>query len=125
GVEVVQRSSTTSGARCRTFEDLLHLLVVIFIQTTNLLWLFGTIQLSVHITRLCAIVRLHPQATIGHSCRLLRKRCGVCIRASNTAARIGPMHGIWRNTFTALCFRLSARNSPRTWRRKPCSPSRC
>jgi len=39
-------------------------MVVIFIQTTNLLWLFGTLQLSVHITMLCAIVRL-PQATIG------------------------------------------------------------
>jgi hypothetical protein len=45
--------------------------VVILIQTSNLLGLFGTLQLSVHITMLRTVVRFHPQATIGPSCRLL------------------------------------------------------
>ena len=44
---------------------------------------------------------------------------------SNCAVRIGPMQGIWRSSFAARCLRLSARHSPRTVLRKPCSPSRC
>src|SRR5271170_4320243 len=64
-VKVLQWSRATTGAQGRTFEDLLHLVVVILIQTTDLLWLFGTLQLSVYITMLCAVVRLYPQATVG------------------------------------------------------------
>src|ERR1700677_899060 len=59
-VEIAERSTTTTGARGRTFEDLLHLMVMILIQTTNLLWLLGTLQSSIHITMLCAVVRLDP-----------------------------------------------------------------
>src|SRR5258708_5451568 len=33
--------------------------------------------------------------------------------ASNRAARIGPIDGIWRNNCVALCFLLSASNSRR------------
>ena len=50
------------------------------------------------------------------SCRLLRKRCGVCINAIKRAVRIGPMQGIWCSSFEALCFRLSANNSGRRFR---------
>src|SRR5215470_19171428 len=63
-VEIAERSPTT-GTRGRTFEDLLHLMVMILIQTTNLLRLLGTLQSSLHITMLCAVVRLHSQTTIG------------------------------------------------------------
>ncbi len=39
---------------------------------------------------------------------------------SNTAARIGPIEGIWQSSFHALCFLLSASNSRRTcWRNDP------
>ena len=38
--------------------------------------------------------RISIGSTIGHSCRLLRKRCGVCMMASNRPALIGPMQGI-------------------------------
>lgn len=38
---------------------------MVLIQTTDLLWLFGTLQLSVYITMLRAVVRHHRQATIG------------------------------------------------------------
>src|SRR5580700_11998105 len=64
-VKVLQWSRATTGAHGRTFEDPLHLVVVILVQTSDLLWLFGTLQLSVHITMLCAVVRLHPQTAVG------------------------------------------------------------
>ena len=64
-VKILQWSRATTGAQGRTFEDPLHLVVVILIQTTDLLWLFGTLQLSVHITMLRTVVRLHPQTTVG------------------------------------------------------------
>ena len=35
------------------------------IQTADLLWLFGTLQLSIDITMLRAVVRHHRRATIG------------------------------------------------------------
>ena len=40
-------------------------MVVILIQTTDLLWLFGVLQLSVYITMLCAVMRYYRQATVG------------------------------------------------------------
>ena len=37
---------------------------------------------------------------------------------SNNTVRIGPIEGIWRSSFIALCFRPSANGSRRT-----CSPN--
>jgi len=53
-VKVLQWSGTMTGAHGRTFEDLLHLVVVILVQATDLLRLFGTLQLAIHITMLSA-----------------------------------------------------------------------
>ena len=64
-VEIAEWSRTTTGGRGRTLEDLLHLMIVILIQTTPLLGLLGTLQLSTHKALLRAVVRFHPQATIG------------------------------------------------------------
>ncbi len=64
----------------RTLEDLLHLVVVILVQTTDLLWLFGTLQLAIHITMLRAVVRLHRQATVGLQLPFAAEPVGVCIR---------------------------------------------
>ncbi len=64
-VKVLQWSCATTGAHGRTFEDHLHLVVVVLIQTTDLLWLFGALQLSVHITMLGAVVRFHSQTAVG------------------------------------------------------------
>jgi hypothetical protein len=47
-------------------------------------------------------------------------RCGVGISATKRAFRIGPMQGIWRSSFAASCFRLSAKNSGRRFRGKAC-----
>jgi hypothetical protein len=39
--------------------------VVILVQTADLLWLFGALQLSVYVAILSAVVRHHGQTTIG------------------------------------------------------------
>src|ERR1700740_3666540 len=65
-----------TGAHGRTLEDLLHLVVMILIQTADLLWLFGTLQLAIHITMLRAVVRLHRQATISPQLPFAAKAVG-------------------------------------------------
>src|SRR5216683_972959 len=47
-VEIVERSPATAGPGGRTLEDLFHLMVVISIQTTELLGFLGALQLSTH-----------------------------------------------------------------------------
>src|SRR4029077_9322873 len=42
-----------------------------------------------------------PNPLYVHSCLLVRKRCGVCRMPSSTAARIGPIEGIWQSRFQA------------------------
>ena len=54
-----------TGAHRRTFEDFFHRVVVIVIEPADLLGFSRTLQLSVHITILRAVVRLHAQAAIG------------------------------------------------------------
>src|ERR1017187_10482103 len=44
-VEIMEWSRTTAGSGGRTLEDLFHLMVVISIQTTDLLGFFGTLHL--------------------------------------------------------------------------------
>jgi hypothetical protein len=50
--------------------------VVILIQTADLLWLFGMLQLSVYITMLSAVVRLHSQTTVGPQLALAAEPVG-------------------------------------------------
>src|SRR5260370_37898506 len=64
-VEIVQRSSATAGPGGGTLEDLFHLMVVISIQTTELLRFLGALQLSTHKTELRTVVGLNAQATVG------------------------------------------------------------
>src|SRR5258707_15790507 len=45
-----------------------------------------------------------PKPLYVHSCRLVRKRCGVCRMPSNTAARIGPIEGDLAEQFPRLVF---------------------
>src|SRR5712671_7156681 len=64
-IEIVERSSAPAGPGGRTLEDLFHLVVVISIQTTNLLGFPGALQLSADKAELRTVVRLNAQATIG------------------------------------------------------------
>src|ERR1700731_4513651 len=63
-VEIAERSHTTAGPGSRTLEDLFHLMVVVLIETTELLGFLGAVQLSADKAELSTIVRLYPQATI-------------------------------------------------------------
>jgi len=91
GVRVLQRSGTAAGAQGRTFEDLLHLVVVILIQTGYLVGLSGTLRLSVSITD---AVRGRASLPPGH-CRstaaAAANRCGVCIQASDIVPEAGRL----------------------------------
>src|SRR5580693_9681274 len=58
-------SRTTAGPGGRTLEDLFHLMVVVLIQTTELLRFFGTLHLSANISVLRTVVGLNAQPTIG------------------------------------------------------------
>src|ERR1039457_6233741 len=58
-------SRTTAGSGSRTLEDLFHCMIVISIQTTELLRFLGALQLSTDKAELRTIVRLNAQATIG------------------------------------------------------------
>jgi hypothetical protein len=75
--------------------------------------------------------RRAPRAVVSFDCEsavsphLVRKRCGVCRRATSKAERIGPMKGIWRGNFTAGCLWLSATKSRRASRCRGRSRSSC
>ena len=48
-----------------TLEDLFHLMVVISIQTTNLLGFLGALQLSAYVTVLRAVACLNRETAVG------------------------------------------------------------
>ena len=48
-----------------TFEDRFHIMIVILIEPTQLLWFLGTLQLSSHVTVLRAVVRLNRETAVG------------------------------------------------------------
>src|ERR1700719_2549464 len=64
-ITILEWSRTKSGAQGRTFEDLLHRMVVILIESANLLWFLRPLQLSVHVTVLRAVVCLYCQTDVG------------------------------------------------------------
>ena len=64
-VEVVERSLSAAGHTRRTLEDFFHLMIVILIEPTQLLWLFRTLQLSSHVMVLSAVVRLNRETAVG------------------------------------------------------------
>src|SRR5205823_12420720 len=64
-VEIVEGSPPAAGPGGRTLEDFFHLMVVVLIETTELLGFLGALQLSTDKAELRTVVRLNPQATIG------------------------------------------------------------
>src|ERR1700739_1748471 len=64
-VEIVERSPATAGAGGRALEDFFHFMVVISIQTTELLRFLGELQLSTHKAVLRTVVGLNAQAAVG------------------------------------------------------------
>src|ERR1022692_4025598 len=64
-IKIPEWPRTKSGTQGRTLEDLLHRVVVILIESPNLLWLLRPLQLSVHVTILRAVVCLYCQTAVG------------------------------------------------------------
>src|SRR6202790_4275783 len=64
-VKLVERSRTTAGPGGRTLEDLFHLMVVVPIQTTELLGFLGTLQFSTDKAELRTVVGLNAQPAVG------------------------------------------------------------
>jgi hypothetical protein len=69
-------------------------MVVILIETTNLLRFFRTLQLSADKAVLRTVARLNTQAAVGPELSLATKPVRGCVNASKRTARIGPMQGI-------------------------------
>src|SRR5882724_2768908 len=63
-IEVAQRPHPTAGPGRGSLEDLFHLMVVILIETTNLLRFFRQLQLSADKAVLRTVARLNAQATV-------------------------------------------------------------
>ena len=72
-----------------------------------------------------AVAGFHPQSAVGPELSLVRKRCGVWIRATAKAERIGPWDGICRSLAVIIRLRLSASSSRRACWSKCCSMSSC
>ena len=66
-IKLAERTHPTVGSSRRSLEDILHLMVVILIQTTELRGLLGTLQLSANIAILRTVVGLNAQSTISPS----------------------------------------------------------
>ena len=64
-IKVVQRPHSTAGSGSCSFEDLFHFVVVILIETANLLRFLGALQLSADKAVLPTIVRFNAQSAIG------------------------------------------------------------
>src|SRR5229473_6685919 len=64
-VKIAERSIAGAGSHGRTLEDILEIVVVVIIQPTKLLWLSRTLQLSLDIAVLRAVVRFQRQPTVG------------------------------------------------------------
>src|SRR5208283_2001743 len=63
-VEIVERSLATAGHTRRTLEDGFHIMIMILIESTNLLGLLRTLQLSGHVTVLRTVARIDRQSAI-------------------------------------------------------------
>src|SRR5580692_7627552 len=103
-----------------TLEDFFHLMVVISIQTTNLLGFLGVLQLSVDKAELRTVVGRNAQPAVGPELPLAAEP----VRGLHQRDQAGGANRTDAGNL-ALCFRLSAKNSGRTSRRKACNPSSC
>ena len=64
-IKLAERPHPTAGSGSCSLEDLFHFVVVILIQTTNLLRFFRTLQLSADKAVLRTVARLDAQPTVG------------------------------------------------------------
>src|SRR5437879_12010408 len=96
----MQGARTCASRDGRSFEEILQVPIVVVIQTAHGDTLAIALHFPAHIAVLAAIVSLDGATTVGQSWRLVRKRRGVCSSATSKDARIGPMAGMSRRSFT-------------------------
>ena len=101
----------------RTLKYLLHRVIVILVEAANLLWLVGTLQLSVHVAILRAVVGHHGQTTLGPQLPLApeplrRLHQGHQLRGPQRAdeRNLAQQFHCWK--FPALGEQFSSHNAP-------------
>src|SRR4029077_18401536 len=65
GVELLKRTGFARGHDRRTLQQILQIVIAIFVQSANRCWLLGTLQLPFHIAVIGTAVRLNAQTTEG------------------------------------------------------------
>jgi hypothetical protein len=84
------RSGTdTSHSGC-SFEQTFWIIIVVLVQSPDGDRFRGTPQLTYYIAVVCVGPGLQANPLYAHSCRLVRKRWGVCISATANTERIRP-----------------------------------
>jgi hypothetical protein len=79
-------------------------MIVIAVQPTNRYGLLRTFQLSLDETLLALLCVSIPNPLWVHSCRLVRKRCGVWIKAISTATRMGQKKAFSDRSFSPALY---------------------
>jgi len=87
--------------------------MVMLMLSPRWLSLLGSFELAANEAVFTTAVGLQRQTDIRPELALVRKRCGVWIKATKSAARMGPIEGIWRSNFTANVPGFSKEFSPR------------
>src|SRR5271165_250229 len=64
-VEIAERSLPAAGHGGRTLKDGLHIMIVVLIEPTQLLWFLSTLQLSGHVPVLRTVARVDRQTAVG------------------------------------------------------------
>ena len=115
----LERSSGRGRTRRCTLENILQIVIMVDVEPANGQDLLGTFELTSDEAVFTAGVCPQCQSPVSPQLyRLVRKRLGVCIRAINRAARMGPIAGICRSNLMAGCFSVLPANSSRRvpWR---------
>src|SRR5258708_7537618 len=113
-IKVLERSIGRGRTRRCTLENILQIVVVVEVEPADGQELLGAFELATDDAVFPTGVGPQGQSTVGQSCRLVRKRFGVWISASNRTARMGPIMGICCSNLMFRCFRPSASSSRRT-----------
>ena len=73
----MERTSTATGLRSCTLEDILKIVVVIFVEATKRRWFLRTLQLTIHVAVLRTVMCFYPQTAVGPQLSLRAKtmRC--------------------------------------------------
>jgi hypothetical protein len=89
-IEVLERSGTHTNHSGCSFEQTFQIVIVVFVQPPDGDRFLGTPQLAFYIAEIPAVRVSKANPLYAHSCRLVRKRGGVCISATASTERIGP-----------------------------------